>query len=145
MIFAKMLRSLTIVFSLALGLGACTVHRHYHQAPQQPEATTAYNSQGNYENDGYDYDRAGPPGADDRPIPPSYARPAPYSRNYPGAYGYSQRSDDYGYDACDCDCEDRPRARVRRRSIRRRTIRRPPPPRRGPGPVIPENPVEWLE
>lgn len=124
------------MFSLALGLGACTIHRHYHtQAPQQPDqvsAATAYN----------DYDDGGAPGAsddDDQPIPPSYARPAPYSRGYSGGY-----SPDYGYsrtydNGCDCSCDD---VRVRRRPMRRRL---PMPPRQRPRPVTPDNPVDWLE
>lgn len=137
--------------SLALTTGACTINRHYHQSPDQPQqqavAHSGYALDG--DSDGYESDDgANLPGAD-QPIPPGYATPTPrssYDRGYDDraiddGYDSYQRGYTYGYNRGYADCE---RQCARRPPIQHRHRRHTAPPGH-PGPVVPDNPVEWLE
>lgn len=133
-------RSLLFIAALTLA-SACTIHRHYHQAPtggayhpadgDAPEVATRH--------PGHAIQDA------DRPLPPEYAKPDyddqgdAYDRydRYEDDVddGYRSYSRDHRYEhRCECDHERRVRPSA-------------PfyPRKRHPGPVVPDNPVEWLE
>lgn len=130
----QMSRSLLIIAALALTTGACTIHRHYHQAPAPQQYNLDDAPAAQAPGDYGDYDRYAGDDSAEQPIAPDYARPAAppidsLGRNY--SYQYDSRRYEHR-----CDCDER---RIQRRSAPAyRRYRRP-------GPVVPDNPADWLE